>query len=146
MFADLTLSYRTYQGDSEKEFVQSACELEARSRMTDFANGARSFVTAMSNELFLNTAGDGNCRYELDDVTVTDQISISGSGSEVCNVLPPHSEGIEKVMFSQVSVCSHFEGGGGYLPWTGGGVPTSDGRGTYLLWRPAGFLLRTVYT
>ena len=63
-----------------------------------------------------------------------------------------HSEGMGKVMFSQVSVCSHFGGWEGYLPWTGEraylpwmeegylpwmwrGVPTLDrGMGTYLGW------------
>ena len=31
------------------------------------------------------------------------------------------------MVFSQVSVCSHFGGGGRYLPWM-------EGRGTYLGW------------
>ena len=51
-----------------------------------------------------------------------------------------HSEGMGKVLFSQVSVCSHLQGGptldqGGSLPWMGrgyllwmaGGLPTLDG-------------------
>ena len=52
----------------------------------------------------------------------------------------PHSEGMGKVLFSQVSVCSHFRGGGGsggtYLP-ANEGVPMfwpirGRGGGTYL--------------
>ena len=46
--------------------------------------------------------------------------------------LPPTYVVRGKVLFSQVSVCLHLRG---YLPWMGGGgVPTLDGRGTYLGW------------
>ena len=44
----------------------------------------------------------------------------------------PHSEGMGKVLFTQVSVCPHPGGEGGYLPWMR--VTTLNG-GTYLGWQ-----------
>ena len=40
------------------------------------------------------------------------------------NLLPPAYVVRGKVLFSQVSVCSHLGGGGTYLPGRWGGVPT----------------------
>ena len=57
---------------------------------------------------------------------------------KIKNLYRPHSEGMGRVMFSQVSVCSHFGGGvptldRGVPTLDGGGVPTLDGGGgTYL--------------
>ena len=70
----------------------------------------------------------------------SDRLLIKSFATENCTILKglkapakhhsfdyrPHSEGMGKVLFSQVSVCSHFRGKG-YLPWMGGGVLTLDG-------------------
>ena len=72
-------------------------------------------------------------------------VGTSIEGCLVCYC--PHSEGMGKVLFSQVSVCSHFGGGGAYLPADEGylpfshlgvGVPTFQPSGRVLIFQLMG--------
>ena len=82
MFADVTLTYRTVDGDGNVEdFVGNDCLADIRN--VDFANHAETFVRSSSNELFLTPVATGDCRYILDGVTA--EVMRTGNAAMVCN-------------------------------------------------------------